>query len=369
MSENAPKPLPRDLYQEATDRVIRALEAGTTPWQKPWTNVATGPIRNGATNTPYRGGVNNLLLACSAIERGYTDPRWVTFKQCQKNGWKIRKGSKSERVFFFKPQLVDEIDKATGLPVIDASTRKPRQREIPFLQATPVFSAHDIEGMPALSVGDAKFSPIEAGEEILRRCPVEIRYGGNSAHYSPASDTIAMPERGQFARPEEFYGVLAHEAIHSTSHPSRCNRTEALGNRFGDSAYGMEELVAEMGTLQLSMETGLPHQIDGHASYIEHWLKVLKSDRKALFMASAKAAQAVDFVMGRPAYDAKAKAEAETKAEAQPAQPQPEAPKPKLPEELAKPTAETLAAVTAKVKKLRERQKAEQKPQRPGLGM
>lgn len=368
MSENQTKPLPRDLYQEATDRIIRALEAGTTPWQKPWTNIATGPIRNGATNTPYRGGVNNLLLACSAIERGFTDPRWVTFKQCQKNGWHIRKGSKSERVFFFKPQLVDEIDKTTGQPVIDAATGKPRQREIPFLQATPVFNAADIENMPPLGPGDANFSPIEAGEEILRRCPVEIRYGGNSAHYSPASDTIAMPERGQFARPEEFYGVLAHESIHSTSASTRCNRTEALGNRFGTEAYAMEELVAEMGSLQLSMETGLPHQIDGHASYIEHWLKVLKSDKKALFMASAKAAQAVDFVMGRPAYDAKAEAKAEVKPE-QP-QPQPEAPKPALPADLAKPTAETMAAVTAKVKKLREKQQqAEAKPKRPGLGM
>jgi antirestriction protein ArdC len=368
MSENKQAMIPRDLYQEATDRIIRALEVGTTPWQKPWTTVATGPIRNGATNTPYRGGVNNLLLACSAIERGFTDPRWVTFKQCQKNGWKVRKGSKSERVFFFKPQLVDEIDKTTGRPVIDAATGQTRQREIPFLQATAVFNAADIEGMPALAVGDANFSPIEAGEEILRRCPVEIRYGGNSAHYSPASDTIAMPERGQFARPEEFYSVLAHESIHSTSAPSRCNRTEALGNRFGDNAYAVEELVAEMGSLQLSMETGLPHQIDGHASYVEHWLTVLKSDKKALFMASAKAAQAVDFVMGRPAYDAKAETKAEAKPE-QAHQPQPEAPKPVLPDDLAKPTAETLAAVTAKVKKLRERQKAEQKPQRPGLGM
>ena len=68
MNENKPAMIPRDLYQEATDHIIRALEAGTTPWQKPWTNVATGPIRNGATNTPYRGGVNNLLLACSAID-------------------------------------------------------------------------------------------------------------------------------------------------------------------------------------------------------------------------------------------------------------------------------------------------------------
>lgn len=100
----------------------------------------------------------------------------------------------------------------SGKPVIDADTGRPRRREIPFLQATPVFNAQEIEGIPPLGPGDAKFSPIEAGEEILKRCPVEIRYGGNSAHYSPASDTIAMPEKGQFKTPEDFYATLAHEA-------------------------------------------------------------------------------------------------------------------------------------------------------------
>ena len=34
----------QDHYQELTDRVIAALEAGTRPWQKPWDpNKAGGP--------------------------------------------------------------------------------------------------------------------------------------------------------------------------------------------------------------------------------------------------------------------------------------------------------------------------------------
>lgn len=93
--------------------------------------------------------------------------------------------------------------------------------------------------------------------------------------------------------------------IHSTGHKNRCNRE--FGQRFGDNAYAMEELVAEMGSVQLAMETGLPSQIDNHASYVDHWLKVLKADKKALFVAAAKASQAVDFVMGRPAMTAEAR--------------------------------------------------------------
>jgi antirestriction protein ArdC len=364
MDEHNAKPAkqPIDLYQQATDRIIKALEAGTTPWQKPWNNIATGPLRNGATGNSYHG-INTLMLLCAGMERNLNDPRWISFKQVQQNGWKVKKGAKAERVYFYKPMRVDEIDKASGKPVIDAATGQPRQREIPFLQSTPVFNAQEIEGIPPLGPGDAKFSPIAAGEEILKRCPVEIRYGGNSAHYSPATDTIAMPDKGQFKMPEDFYATLAHESIHATSHASRCNRTEALGNRFGDNSYAMEEMIAELGSFMLANETGLPAKIENHASYLENWMKVLKADKKALFIASAKASQACDHIMGRPAYDAKAEVKNETKAEA----PQPVAAKPELPPEIAAPASEALSAVSAKMKKLRERKQAqEEKPTVPG---
>lgn len=300
---NAAVSTPRDLYQEATDRIIKALEAGTTPWQRPWENVNAGPLRNGASGNSYHG-INTLMLYCSSLERGFTDPRWLSFKQVQQNGWKVKKGAKSERVYFYKPLEVDERD-ATGQPVMDPATGQPRKKQIPFLQASPVFNAQEIEGIPPLAPGEVKFSPIEAGEAILQRCPVEIRYGGNSAHYNRVSDTIAMPERSQWKSAEAFYATLAHEMIHATGHKDRCNRE--FGQRFGDYAYSMEELVAECGALQISMETGLPSQIDNHASYVDHWLKVLQADKKALFVAAAKASQAVDFVMGRPAMTAEAR--------------------------------------------------------------
>jgi antirestriction protein ArdC len=48
----------RDHYQEVTDRIIAALEAGTPPWRKPWDpDKAGGPAmpRNAATGHRYRG--------------------------------------------------------------------------------------------------------------------------------------------------------------------------------------------------------------------------------------------------------------------------------------------------------------------------
>ena len=365
---NNPTPsTPRDLYQEATDRIIKALEAGTTPWQKPWDNVSTGPLRNGATGNVYHG-INTVMLYCAGLERGFTDPRWISFNQAKANGWKIRKGARSERVFFYKPLIVDERDQASGQSVIDASTGMPRQKQIPFLQASPVFNAQEIEGIPPIGPGDVNFSPIEAGEAILKRCPVEIRYGGNSAHYNPVADIIAMPDKDQFKSPEEFYATLFHEEIHSTLHPSRMNRE--LGSRFGNNAYAIdayafEELIAEMGSLQLAMETGLPNKIENHASYIENWLTVLKGDKKAIFLAAAKSSQAVDFVMGRQRLDATAQHSVDAQSSAKPVE------KPQVvdiaPVPATKPDSVAIPAALAVVAKLKAR-RAKPAPPAPSTG-
>ena len=37
---------------------------------------------------------------------------------------------------------------------------------------------------------------------------------------------------------------------------------------------------------------------DDHAQYIDHWLKIMKSDKKAIFTAAAKANQALEFLHG-----------------------------------------------------------------------
>ena len=71
----------RDIYQEITDRIIEALKQGVVPWIQPWTS--TGPQglpANASTERPYNG-INVILLWLTAMERGYSDHRWLTFKQ------------------------------------------------------------------------------------------------------------------------------------------------------------------------------------------------------------------------------------------------------------------------------------------------
>ncbi len=82
-----------------------------------------------------------------------------------------------------------------------------------------------------------------------------------------------------------------HELSHWTGHASRLGRD--LKNRFGTAAYAAEELVAELSSAMLGAELGLPvTHLDSHASYIEHWLKLLKDDDRAILTAAAKAEEA-----------------------------------------------------------------------------
>src|SRR3712207_6374660 len=72
-----------DVYAHVTEKITAALDQGVKPWQKPWVNVgnAAGAMpRNAITGREYRG-INVLLLYIEAATCGYSDPRWLTFKQ------------------------------------------------------------------------------------------------------------------------------------------------------------------------------------------------------------------------------------------------------------------------------------------------
>jgi antirestriction protein ArdC len=61
----------------------------------------------------------------------------------------------------------------------------------------------------------------------------------------------------------------------------------------------LEELVAELGSAFLCSALGITPEVrEDHAAYLDHWLKVLKADKRAIFTAAAHAQRAVDFLHG-----------------------------------------------------------------------
>ena len=286
----------KDICEKITNSIIAELEKGTMPWVKPWSagNMPRLPVRHGGQ--PYRG-INILILWGAAQDAGYRSNVWMTFKQALEYGGAVRKGEKSTQIVFASKFVKEE-----QTPEGDTS-----KRAIPFLKGYNVFNAEQIDGLPAkfaapapvlTVVGEGKsWADYAAQEAWFNHVPATLRHGGGKAFFSPSQDFVQMPPRDSFKSEQAYFGTLAHEFTHWTGHTSRLDRT--FGKRFGDNAYAMEELVAELGAAFTMAALGLQPQIrEDHAPYIAGWLKVLKGDSKAIVTAAAKASDALALLSG-----------------------------------------------------------------------
>jgi antirestriction protein ArdC len=105
-----------------------------------------------------------------------------------------------------------------------------------------------------------------------------------------------MPPFESFFDRERYYSTLAHETVHWTKHPSRLARDFGR-KKFGDPAYALEEIVAEMGAAFLCEHLEIPPAVkDDHASYIAGWILALQDDRHAIVRAASFAQKAVDYL-------------------------------------------------------------------------
>jgi antirestriction protein ArdC len=285
----------KDVYTRVTDRIIADLEKGVRTWLKPWkAEHAAGrisrPLRH--NGTPYQG-MNILLLWGEAMDKGYTAPIWMTYKQAQELGAQVRKGETAALVVYANKLTRTE----TG------ESGEEIEKQIPFMKGYSVFNVEQVDGLPAhyyaqpvnpLPLADR----LDYAEKFLANTGAQIRHGGNRAYYSPAQDAVQMPPFEAFNDKESYYATILHELTHWTSHKSRLDRS-FNAKRFGDNGYAREELVAELGAAFLSADLGITPEVrEDHAAYLAHWLKALKEDSRAIFSAAAHAQRAADFLQG-----------------------------------------------------------------------
>ena len=65
----------QEFAQEFADKIIKAIEAGTAPWMKPWDPGQTGLAKNFKTGKPYKG-MNCVFLTLSRDADGFTSNLW-----------------------------------------------------------------------------------------------------------------------------------------------------------------------------------------------------------------------------------------------------------------------------------------------------
>ena len=282
------------LAEEVASRLIEQLEKGTAPWQKPWNGVTSRP-HNPITASQY-SGANWLCLQMAAEMQGFSDPRWMTFKQITDAGGHVKKGSRGVPCLYWADKWLD----AEGKPLSAKEVRElpPESRQRILIPCRfVVFNAEQTEGLnlPEWKAPEVTWDPNERAEKILKASNAVIHHKlGNAAFYSPSTDSITLPERGQFANASDYYDTALHELGHWTGHESRLNRD--LSGRFGTPDYAKEELRAEIASMMLASEIGLPHNTQQHAAYVASWIKILKEDPAEIIRASADAQKITDFV-------------------------------------------------------------------------
>jgi antirestriction protein ArdC len=285
----------RDVYTRITDKVISDLEKGVRTWMKPWNagNTAgriTRPLRH---NGVAYSGINILMLWAEAMDKGFTAPIWMTFKQAQELRANVVKGEKGSLVVYANSITRTEED-VKG---------EEAERQIHYMKGYTVFNVEQIEGLPEHYYGkpemqNTQIERMAHAEAFFQATRADIRYRGDRAFYSNDGDYIQMPVIEAFKDSESFYATLAHESTHWTKHPSRLDRS--FGRKsWGDEGYAQEELVAELASAFLCADLGITPEVrDDHASYIANWLTVLKNDKRAIFTAASHAQKAVEFLQG-----------------------------------------------------------------------
>lgn len=296
----------RDVRQEVTDRIIAAVEDNTAPWQRPYDGgPRSGPI-NAVTGKEYNGG-NRMLLATVAPTG---DPRWVTYKQAEEQGWQVKKGEHGIPIEVWKSYEKDREHSSSESPKfggkeVAASGKETRR----FAKYYTVFHASQINGIPPYEMDPSQthdFDMHAVGEKLFdqneKSAPVLFDSPGQ-AFYSPKNDDIHLPPRESFLDAGHLYATAAHEIAHSTMAEHRLNRSRLQqfqnGTASDHSLRAKEELRAEMASYIISEKTGIPHHPENHESYVKGWVSILKNDKNEIYHAARDAERMADYVIAQ----------------------------------------------------------------------
>jgi antirestriction protein ArdC len=166
------------------------------------------------TNRPYSGC--NVILLWLTSGRGWTTPRFVTFKQALEAGGNVRKGEHGTKVYFVKQLRVCDKDGDDG-----------DEKLIPMMREYTVFNVEQCEALPD-SIIKGKPARVRnpdtrdaIADEFLNSLGADIREGHGEAYYALGHDFISLPAFAAFKGADQFYNVAFHELTHWTGHKAR----------------------------------------------------------------------------------------------------------------------------------------------------
>ena len=304
-----------DEYRQlAADKFLKLLDAdnpvNSMNWMKGWISI-NEPFSM-ITGKGYRG-INAFMLSLIAIDKGYKDPRWITFHGLNKfDDARIKKGEKSSQIQYW---MLSDLTKKHGdknkFITFQEAARliKEEGREekdfAPVVRYSNVFNAEQCTGLPELvqKEQEQQINQNEYVTKISEKMKVPILNDGGGAFYNRKSDAVHLPEKKMFFSEYAYNATALHELGHATGAAHRLNRTK--GKSFGDADYAFEELVAEMTSCftasrlagdEQSIDKYLKENAENHMRYVKSWAEEIKKNPKCLEDAVKLAQTATDFL-------------------------------------------------------------------------
>lgn len=327
------KPVSTDaIYSMVTDLMLNTIkEVGHLPWQKEWTGTGLFGAMNYVSKKVY-SGINFLTLNFDIktskngkrylVPAEFKQPYYLTFNQIQEAGATLKKGSKGREVIYYN-FIINYKDGKLKFSGSDANKFaafvkqhgitpeqvKKHTTRVPILKYYNVFRADDCTGLKFKEVKQREIEPNETAQLIIDNYPNHPRYilgEDNRAYYTPVLDTVNMPLITAFNKEAAYYSTFFHEIVHSTGHSKRLDRN--MSGSKGNSDYAFEELIAELGAVYLSAESGiLFHTRENSAKYLRGWnsrlVGELENDNRFFMRAAAQAQKAADWILDYDADD------------------------------------------------------------------
>ena len=299
----------RQFTEQVAKRVAGQVEKGKASFQKGFDKPKGADLQpfNPATGKRFKG-LNAVQLKSSAQEKGYNDPRWMSFKTANRVGAKIKKGERGTRVEYlrFPPKNKDAQSKdAQGKTAPTGAAGGDKVKEQPQIShhTYVVFNAEQIERMPSLEQQLPKepqqHEICERAERMIQDSGVKIEEppsGQNYSNYDKERDTVELPNIEKFKTPESYYGQAVKEMASRAGHEQQKNHSEPRSEAQQHHEVSRHEMRREMATQTICTKLHLPKEPTGDKCK-QQWSETLRTNPNELRYAARDADRMADKVL------------------------------------------------------------------------
>lgn len=266
----------------AAAKVIKILEeAQKNGTVHPFREFFRTGAFNGKTQQVYTSPMNQFSLG--------GEGEWLTIKQINEKGGKLKKGSKSNQVFGWGVHYV-EVKDEDGNVVLDDDGNPKKEPRFRY-KYDRVFNVLDTTLEPTLKT-DSETDEImeDVIMDYIDMSGIELIDDAQQAVPQLVGNTILTPKPQQFKSTEHYFATLCPLLIKSTR------------KHFDRKAGIQEDITAEIGASMLMGRFGIStDETDMNSiAHIQTWIDAIEDNKYVIIRAASAAAKAVKYICGEP---------------------------------------------------------------------